>query len=195
MYYIWFDESDKEGEFYSNFYGGILIKSEHLEKVLQMMRCIVEEVGLAGEEIKWQKVNQYTFDKYVRLVDFVFDLLENGFAKIRIFFRNNQYVPTGLTREQKRNEFSLLYYQFIKHSFGLQYSNPTKRPVKLKLFIDDIPLKGEDKRGSSDISSDSFLKRKTAEQIVYLNCDQQMYSYEQQFSISCLGSLYPQMHS
>ena len=49
--------------------------------------------------------------------------------------------------------------------------------------------------GSSDISSDSFLKRKTAEQIVYLNCDQQMYSYEQQFSISCLGSLYPQMHS
>ena len=106
----------------------------------------VEEIGLAGEEIKWQKVNQYTFDKYVRLVDFVFDLLENGFAKIRIFFRNNQYVPTGLTREQKRNEFSLLYYQFIKHSFGLQYSNPTKRPVKLKLFIDDIPLKGEDKR-------------------------------------------------
>ncbi len=50
-------------------------------------------------------------------------------------------------------------------------------------------------KGSSDISSDSFLKRKTAEQIVYLNCDQQMYSYEQQFSISCLGSLYPQMHS
>lgn len=146
MYYIWFDESDKEGEFYSNFYGGILIKSEHLEKVLQMMKCIVEEVGLSGEEVKWQKVNQYTFDKYIRLVDFVFDLLENGFAKIRIFFRNNLFIPTGLTKEQKRNEFSLLYYQFIKHSFGLQYSNPTKRPVKLKLFIDDIPLKGEDKR-------------------------------------------------
>lgn len=51
---------------------------------------IVEEVGLSGEEVKWQKVNQYTFDKYIRLVDFVFDLLENGFAKIRIFFRNNQ---------------------------------------------------------------------------------------------------------
>ena len=50
-------------------------------------------------------------------------------------------------------------------------------------------------KGSSDISSDSFLKRQTAQQIVYLNCDQQMYSYEQQFSISCLGSLYPQMHS
>lgn len=91
MYYIWFDESDKEGEFYSNFYGGILIKSEHLEKVLQMMKCIVEEVGLSGEEVKWQKVNQYTFDKYIRLVDFVFDLLENGFAKIRIFPEQSVY--------------------------------------------------------------------------------------------------------
>ena len=41
--------------------------------------------------------------------------------------------------------------------------------------------------GSSDISSDSVLKKKTAEQLVYLNNDKQMYSYEQQFSISCVG--------
>ena len=43
------------------------------------------------------------------------------------------------------------------------------------------------KDGSSDIWSDSMLKKKTAEQFVYLNNDKQMYSYEQQFSISCLG--------
>ena len=43
------------------------------------------------------------------------------------------------------------------------------------------------KKGSSDIWSDSMLKKKTAEQFVYLNNDKQMYSYEQQFSISCLG--------
>lgn len=60
MYHIWFDESDKEGEFYSNFYGGILIKSEHVEKVLYMMRTFVSENGI-NEEIKWQKVNAFTF--------------------------------------------------------------------------------------------------------------------------------------
>ena len=64
-----------------------------------------------------------------------------------------------------------------------------------KIRYEKVMENGMNKKGSSDISSDSFLKRKTAEQIVYLNCDQQMYSYEQQFSISCLGSLYPQMHS
>ncbi len=45
--------------------------------------------------------------------------------------------------------------------------------------------------GSSEIWSDSVLKKKTAEQIVYLNNDKQMYSNEQQFSISCLGLVYP----
>lgn len=66
----------------------------------------------------------------------------------------------------------------------------------------DIPDYGQDvgrgRRvifGSSDIWSDSmYKKKKTAEQIVYLNNDKQMYSHEQQFSISCLGSIHPQMH-
>lgn len=32
--HIWLDESDKHGSYYSNFYGGILIMSEHREEVL-----------------------------------------------------------------------------------------------------------------------------------------------------------------
>ena len=34
MYYIWTDESDSTGKYYANFYGGILIRSEHYEEVL-----------------------------------------------------------------------------------------------------------------------------------------------------------------
>ena len=34
-----------------------------------------------------------------------------------------------------------------------------------------------------------LLMKKTAEQIVYLNNHKQMYRNEQQFSISCLGSV------
>lgn len=144
MYYIWFDESDKEGKYYSNFYGGILIKSEDYINVINMSTAIVEELGLTDEEIKWQKVNNYTYEKYLRIVDFIFSLLQNNFAKIRIFFRNNQYVPTDLTKEQRRETYPRLYYQFIKHSFGLQYSNKTSKDIYIKLLIDDIPLKGDD---------------------------------------------------
>lgn len=144
MYYIWFDESDKEGKYYSNFYGGILVKSKDLAYVLNMSETLVEELEIQNEEIKWQKVNLYTFEKYLRIVDFIFDLLSHGYAKIRIFFRNNQFALETLTSEQKRKTYPKLYYQFIKHSFGLQYSNNTDSDIYLKIMLDDIPLKGED---------------------------------------------------
>lgn len=144
MYHIWTDESDKSGEYFSNFYGGILVRSEHLDKVLQMSMTFVEELGIK-EEIKWQKVNRYTFESYMKLVDFIFDLLEHGYAKIRIFFHPTSLVPVGLTPEQRRNTYSLLYYQFIKHAFGLPYSNNTGEDVYVRLYLDDMPLKGNEK--------------------------------------------------
>lgn len=146
MYYIWLDESDKEGKYYSNFYGGILIDSDVIEEVLSLSKEEVEKVGLKDEEIKWQKVNNYTFDKYKDIVDFIFRLLKDGKVKIRIFFRNNQYVPVGLTKEQKRHDYQLLYYQFIKHAFGLRYSNPERKETNVKLLLDDMPLKGADSK-------------------------------------------------
>lgn len=100
MYYIWFDESDKEGKYFSNFYGGILVESKNYEKVITMSKSFVSELGIT-EEIKWQKVNEYWYDKYVNLVDFIFGLLSQDLIKIRIFFRNNQYVAPSLTKEQK----------------------------------------------------------------------------------------------
>lgn len=145
MYYIWFDESDKEGKYYSNFYGGILIESKNLEDVLFKMKTAVDELGIK-DEIKWQKANEFTFNKYCSLIDFIFDvLLSQNLIKLRIFFRSNQNSPIGLTKEQKKRTYSNLYYQFMKHGFGLQYSNDTNTPIYLKLLIDEIPLKGDDK--------------------------------------------------
>ncbi|GAB6120422.1 DUF3800 domain-containing protein [Dysgonomonas termitidis] len=145
VYYIWFDESDKEGEYYTNFYGGILIESTNLKNVISMMNDITRELDIT-EEIKWQKVNNHTFKRYIKLVDFIFDLLSENLIKIRIFFKNKQYVPIGLTKEQQKAEFPILYYQFIKHGFGLRYSNKEKSNIYLKIHLDNIPLKGEDKK-------------------------------------------------
>ncbi len=54
MIFIWLDESDRHGEFYSNFYGGILVSSKNHHEVMERMRSIVTEVGI-NDEIKWQK--------------------------------------------------------------------------------------------------------------------------------------------
>ena len=125
MYYIWTDESDTTGKFYANFYGGILIDSKHYEEVQERLSAVVKAVGLENEEIKWQKVNEYTEERYKKIIDELFTLLAEGKVKIRIFFRHRQFEPVGLTNEQRRKEYPKLYYQFIKNDFGLVHSNPT----------------------------------------------------------------------
>jgi len=40
MYYTRTDESDATGKYYANFYGGILIRSEHLNDVLERFSAI-----------------------------------------------------------------------------------------------------------------------------------------------------------
>lgn len=51
-------------------------------------------------------------------------------------FRQNAQVSQNLTREHEEKEYFLLYYQFIKHAFGIDYCNPNEKDqVILKLFI------------------------------------------------------------
>ncbi len=138
MIFIWLDESDRHGEFYSNFYGGILVSSKHHREVMERMRSIVIEVGI-NDEIKWQKVNEYHYEKYLRIVDELFDLAKEGKLKIRIFFRHNQFTASRLTPEEKKADYQMLYYQFIKFAFGLPYAD--EELDSMTLFIDEIPLR------------------------------------------------------
>ncbi len=146
MLYIWLDESTKEGEFYSNFYGGIMIDSRNLNDVLYIMKRSVDENGLSGHEIKWQKVNENHFESYKKVVDTIFDLLQNGLIKMRIFFRSNQYNAVGLTKEQKIKAYQMLYYQFVKSAFGLKFANSDmSKPLRVHLSFDEMPLCNDDK--------------------------------------------------
>ena len=54
-------------------------------------------------------------------------------------FRQNAQVPQNLTREHEEKEYFLLYYQFIKHAFGIDYCNPNEKDhVILKLYFDKL---------------------------------------------------------
>lgn len=140
MIHLWLDESDKHGVYYSNFYGGILIESKNVEEVLYRMESIRNAAGII-DEIKWQKVNAYHFERYVQIVDELFKMGKEGLLKVRLFFRHNQYVP-DITPQQRRADYPVLYYQFIKYAFGLVYSGDTEG---IRLYIDEIPLNQSDK--------------------------------------------------
>lgn len=142
-YILYVDESDKEGPLYGNFYGGILVRSSHLKQVTSILEDKKISLGITSE-IKWQRVTKQFLDKYIELMDTLFDLLENDLVKLRIMFTHNYTEPVGLTMEQRKNEFLLLYYQFLKHAFGLVHSNETGEMINLRIYFDELPVNGQD---------------------------------------------------
>lgn len=72
-------------------------------------------------------------------------------------FRQNALVPQNLTREHEEKEYFLLYYQFIKHAFGIDYCNPNENDqVVLKLYFDKLP--GSNRRGKRTIAKEKLYK-------------------------------------
>lgn len=139
---IYCDESDISGRHFANFYGGLLVESTHLEEVEQRINDVRAYLHL-HDEIKWQKISAGYAGKYIALMDVVFDLLEAGKLKIRIMFTHNRHAPARLTPEQREMGFFLLYYQFVKHAFGLVHAGAPGTPTRLRLMFDALPDKLE----------------------------------------------------
>lgn len=123
QYLIYADESHRKGKYFSNFYGGALVSYNELKKINEKLNNKKKELGL-GQEVKWTKVTEQYLDKYIDLINYFFNFIKNNKIKIRIMFRQNAIVPQNLTRLQEEKEYFLLYYQFIKHAFGIDYCNP-----------------------------------------------------------------------
>ncbi|MDD3890321.1 MAG: DUF3800 domain-containing protein [Syntrophomonadaceae bacterium] len=137
QYIIYTDESIQSGRYHSNFYGGSLVRSTDIETVRRLLE--EEKARLRLQEIKWTKVSVAYLDKYMVMIKLFFDLVEAGKIKVRVMFRQNARQPVGLTREQIEESYFLLYYQFLKHGFGLIYANDTGEPVYLRLYLDQLP--------------------------------------------------------
>jgi hypothetical protein len=137
-YIIYCDESASKGKYFSNFYGGILVRSTDLEYVRMRLQAKKAALNLK-DEVKWQKVSHAYQKKYVALVDEVFDLLAADRIKIRVMFTQNMHVPTGLSQTHIEDQYFILYYQFLKHAFGLPHSNADGNPIRVRLNLDQLP--------------------------------------------------------
>jgi hypothetical protein len=154
-YVIYADESSSAGRYYSDFYGGVLVRSTHLEYAKQRIAQAKADNNLF-KEVKWNKVTEPYLPKYISLIDTFFDLVAEGVVKVRIMFRQTAQVPTGLHPHQINERYHRLYYQFLKHSFGLKYSD--EGPVRVRVNLDMMPCTIEEKQRFADfIASISHL--------------------------------------
>ncbi|KIU48981.1 MULTISPECIES: DUF3800 domain-containing protein [Bradyrhizobium] len=141
-YIIYCDESDEKGDYFSNFYGGTLIRGEHLQEIVTAIRAKKKELNLT-KEVKWQRVTEHYEGKYTALMDTFFDFVKADKIKVRIMFTQNRYVAKGLTKRHIDEKYFILYYQFIKHAFGLNCSPKIPGGVHLKVYPDKIPDNAE----------------------------------------------------
>jgi hypothetical protein len=134
---IFCDESLQKGKHFSNFYGGALVSAQYLEEIEGALEQKKAALNFHGE-VKWSKITEPYREKYIQLMDVFFDFVKAGKIKIRIMFTQNMYVPTY--DDKLGNTYFKLYYQFIKHAFGLQFCNPDKAtPVNLRILFDQLP--------------------------------------------------------
>ena len=136
-YVIYADESAKRGPYFANFYGGALVRSADLLPVQRSLRATASGLGLTAE-IKWQKVSGGYLDRYLQLMDAFFDLVAQDQVKVRVMFTQMRHVPIGLTPAHVEEAYYILYYQFIKHAFGLRYSPPGEL-TRLRIYLDELP--------------------------------------------------------
>ncbi len=138
---IYCDESVSRGRFYSNFYGGLLLPAEYLQGVSSRMTGLKERLGLRAE-VKWTSITHSVEERYREMMTGLFDELDNGRGKIRIMLTQNRDIP-DLSIEQRSTAYHRLYYQFIKHAFGLEHAGTTVAPTRVRLLLDRMPTTAE----------------------------------------------------
>ncbi|MBI5269926.1 MAG: DUF3800 domain-containing protein [Burkholderiales bacterium] len=135
---IYCDESDTSGRHFANFYGGALVESPHLAEVVARLDASKARLNLLAE-VKWQKITENYAQKYIDFIDEAFALMAEGKLKVRIMFTQNYYSAHRLTTQQRENGFFLLYYQFVKHAFGLQFAGQPGQLTGVRIYFDKLP--------------------------------------------------------
>lgn len=139
QYVLYCDESAKSGAHYSNFYGGVLLDASDRQAVELALLSKKQELNLFGE-LKWTKVTENYLDKYIEFIELFFDFVESSKIKVRIMFTHNYHRARGLSEQQLEDRYFILYYQLIKHAFGLCYCNPSGvDEVGVSVLLDDLP--------------------------------------------------------
>lgn len=138
-YTIYCDESAKKGKKFANFYGGAILKSSDTEAISKLLNEKKDELNL-NAELKWVKISKSYEQKYIEFIRYFFEFVSSGRIKVRIMFTDNRVRPRDLTDYHEEYRYFLLYYQFIKHAFGLNLCNPNGLDkVFIELLIDEIP--------------------------------------------------------
>ncbi len=163
-YIVFCDESEKKGMYYSNFYGGVIVGATQLNGVNLRLENARSIAGIESE-VKWEKTSPYDVERYKILIAAYFDEIKAGHLRTRIMYRQNAFVASGLSPDHYRDEYFILYYQFLKHGFGFAHMSKSPDGTSLRFYLDRLPYHSKERRaqfrGYISALADSYeLRRK-----------------------------------
>ncbi len=136
-YIIFCDESDKDGTYFTDFYGGLIIGASQYQKINLELENLAKSLNIK-DEIKWQKVSEFNLPMYRTFIEHVFNRIKDGSIKTRIMFLKKSNVPRDQSHEYKRDRYYKLYYQFIKHGLRLFDVTPLSESINVRLYVDEL---------------------------------------------------------
>lgn len=106
---------------YHTFFGGIFGKESATDRLSSELLKIRSASKFKNQEVKWSTLSPANFDFYKSLVDCIFLHISKGDIKYRQMFLDRAYQYDGPKDSSELDVQYKLYYQFIKHTFGIQY--------------------------------------------------------------------------
>ena len=137
-YIVYCDESNSNGPKFSDFFGGCIVSGKDWHLVEDALEAKKKELNLFGE-LKWTKVTAQYLERYIEIVDLFFDFVRDGKVKVRIMFRNNADQPTSSAVRHSDDKYFKLYYQFLKHAFGIKDIPVAKEDISIRIYMDQLP--------------------------------------------------------
>lgn len=137
-YWIFCDESLQSGPKFSHFFGGAIVPAARHADIENQLRVTKAKIGFL-HELKWQRVSEQWLGGYEEMISAFFELLRKGKVRVRVMFSDNRTIPQGLSRAERDDGYFKLYYQFIKHGFGLRHIPAKKSGTRLRLHFDQFP--------------------------------------------------------
>lgn len=105
------------------FYGGIFGAEAELGRLDTALRACAAAQGLGGE-VKWSNLRPHNVAKYRAFVDCLLTRVDAGTVRWRQMFCDRSFARVPPAGEQPVSDLDVqfkLCYQFLKHSFGLEY--------------------------------------------------------------------------
>lgn len=130
------DESAEKGKKYGDFFGGCIVNGKDITAINETLNTTKSNLHFFGE-LKWSKVTMPYLEKYKTMMDLFFSFIHEGKIKVRVMFRSMKDEPPHHYSQDEK--YFKLYYQFIKHAFGLRTIPQEIAPVYLRIYLDQLP--------------------------------------------------------